>query len=173
MFHFNFDGSVDSNPIYHSAEDLVTLANNFVLVYTGSTRNASSILSIQKEKSRSDDSEMIKNLDDVKGLGIQFCKLLKEKKFSEYGRLMREHWILKKARSPEMTNQNIDDIYDYGISKGANGGKLVGAGGGGFILFQSDENNFQSKQNLGLTSKIIVQLAIGIDLNYKLSILRV
>jgi D-glycero-alpha-D-manno-heptose-7-phosphate kinase len=84
---------------------------------------------------------MIKNLDEVKGLGVEFCKLLKEQRFAEYGRLMREHWTLKKARSPAMTNQNIDDIYDYGIANGANGGKLVGAGGGGFILFQSDENN--------------------------------
>ena len=68
---------------------------------------------------------------------------------------MREHWILKKARSPEMTNQNIDDIYDYGISKGANGGKLVGAGGGGFILFQSDENNFLRKKLLEKGLKVV------------------
>ena len=154
-FNFNFDGSVDSQSVYNSAEDLVTLANNFVLVYTGSTRNASSILSTQKEKSKSADSEMIKNLDEVKILGIKFCKLLKEKKFSEYGRLMREHWMLKKARSPAMTNQKIDDIYDYGIAKGANGGKLVGAGGGGFILFQSDENNFLRKKLLDKGLKVV------------------
>ena len=84
----------------------------------------------------------------MKKLGGKFCELLKAQRFSEYGHLMREHWMLKKARSPNMTNKIIDEIYDYGLENGATGGKLVGAGGGGFILFQSDEANYLRKRLL-------------------------
>ena len=140
-FFFNKDGSVENNIIYKNVDDLIEVSNNFLLVYTGSTRKASKILVEQKNKSDHSDEVMLKNLDEVKNLGLKFCSFLKEKDFNSYGHLMQEHWSLKKERSPNMTSKEIDDIFNLGISNGANGGKLVGAGGGGFILFQTNQLN--------------------------------
>ena len=154
-FFFNKDGSVENKILYKDVDDLIEISNNFLLVYTGKTRSASNILSEQKNKSESSDKHMLKNLDEVKKLGHKFSHLLKEKDFNEYGKLMLEHWKLKKERSPNMTSKKIDEIFDYGISNGANGGKLVGAGGGGFILFQTNEPNRLRSKILSTGLKVV------------------
>jgi D-glycero-alpha-D-manno-heptose-7-phosphate kinase len=136
-FTFHKNGKVSSETLYESEDDYLDLKNNLMLVYTGATRKASSILSEQKEKSDKNDDSMIKNLDKVKKMGKECSDLLKDKRFDEYGKLMNEHWILKKERSKAMSNKKIDELYEFGINNGSNGGKIIGAGGGGFILFQS------------------------------------
>ena len=145
-FTFHKDGKVSSETLYDSEVDYVDLKNNLVLVYTGATRKASLILSEQKEKSDKNDDSMIKNLDKVKKMGKEFSSLLKGKRFDEYGKLMNEHWILKKERSKAMSNEKIDELYEFGIKNGSNGGKIIGAGGGGFILFQSNNPTMLRKK---------------------------
>lgn len=137
-FFFDKDGTVTNKLIYSSLDDYVDLRNNLLLVFTGSTRKASKILKDQKDKSEKDDSEMIKNLDKVKSMGKEFAGFLKKKDFVSYGKLMNEHWQIKKERSKSMSSSEIDELYNFGIRNGSNGGKIIGAGGGGFILFQSD-----------------------------------
>ena len=137
-FIFNKNGKVTNKLVYSNIDDYIKLKNNLLLVYTGKTRKASSILSYQKNKSKDSNSNMIKNLDQVKKMGKEFSKFLKNKDYVSYGKLMNEHWQIKKKRSKAMSNKHIDDLYSYGISNGANGGKVIGAGGGGFILFQTD-----------------------------------
>ena len=78
---------------------------------------------------------MIKNLDKVKAMGKEFSLLLRNKDFGSYGKLLHEHWLLKKERSEAMSNNKIDDLYEFGLNNGSNGGKIIGAGGGGFFLF--------------------------------------
>ena len=145
-FTFEKDGKVTNKVLYENKDDYIDLRNNLVLVYTGKTRKASSILSEQKEKSEINHDVMIKNLDKVKAMGKEFSVLLKNKDFNNYGRLLNKHWILKKERSKAMSNNKIDDLYEFGLKNGSNGGKIIGAGGGGFILFQCDHQNILRKK---------------------------
>lgn len=137
-FTFKKDGKVEQKLVYENLCDAEELEENLVLVFTGKTRSASKILKDQKEKSENTDIEMIENLKKTKKIGLLSKKLLLNKEYKEYGKLMHEHWLNKKKRSAGMSNKLIDDIYEYGLNNGANGGKVIGAGGGGFILFQSD-----------------------------------
>lgn len=151
-FTFRKNGEVQENLIFSNMEDIKALEDNLVLVFTGKTRSAGNILKDQKEKSEKTDQNMINNLKKTKEMGLLSKQLLVSKEFNEFGKLMHDHWMNKKKRSPGMSNKAIDDIYDYGISNGANGGKVIGAGGGGFILFQTqDKKNLEKKlrqQNL-------------------------
>ena len=140
-FTFKKDGSVINNLVYKDIDDFHEFSSSLVMVYTGSTRSASHILSDQKSKSEAMDSKMLENLDKTKELGRVSLDLIQKKNFSEYGKIMHEHWMNKKKRSPGMTSKKIDNLYDYGIACGANGGKVIGAGGGGFILFQTEDKN--------------------------------
>ncbi len=84
---------------------------------------------------------MIANLHFVKELGLKSKLLLETGKTEEFGALMHEHWEHKKRRSGGMSNSQIDTWYDIGMKNGAVGGKLVGAGGGGFLLFYANDRN--------------------------------
>lgn len=138
-FTFKQDGKVEQKLIYDKWNDVEELEDNLVLVFTGKTRSASKILKDQKEKSENTDIDMINNLKKTKKIGLLSKRLLLNKEYKEYGKLMHEHWLNKKKRSSGMSSKEIDDIYEYGLKNGANGGKVIGAGGGGFILFQSDQ----------------------------------
>ena len=82
---------------------------------------------------------MIKNLDFVKKLGFDSKLALETGDVDCFGQIMHEHWIRKKSRSDNMTNKKIDEVYDIALRNGAIGGKLVGAGGGGFLLFLAND----------------------------------
>jgi len=140
-FEFSRDGTVTATPLMISEETLFNLEDNLLLFFTGYSRSASSILQEQDDRSRYADSEMIQNLHFVKELGISSKQALEKGDVSEFGRLMNVHWEHKKRRSSEMTNRTIDEWYDFAMSNGALGGKLVGAGGGGFLMFYAHEKN--------------------------------
>ena len=82
---------------------------------------------------------MIENLHVVKSFGEQSQRALEEGNLVEFARLMDEHWQRKKERSASMSNDSINAWYDYAMSNGAVGGKLIGAGGGGFLMFYADD----------------------------------
>jgi len=138
-FEFRRDGTVTATPLMISEETLFNLEDNLLLFFTGSSRSASSILKEQDDRSRYADSEMIQNLHFVKELGISSRQALEKGDVAEFGRLMNVHWEHKKRRSADMTNRTIDECYDFAMSNGALGGKLVGAGGGGFLMFYAHE----------------------------------
>jgi D-glycero-alpha-D-manno-heptose-7-phosphate kinase len=112
-----------------------------LLFFTGFSRSAGSILKDQNTKTKSSDKDMIANLHFVKELGLKSKTLLESGKTTEFGALMHEHWEHKKRRSGGMSNAHIDQWYDLGMKNGAVGGKLVGAGGGGFLLFYANDRN--------------------------------
>ena len=110
-----------------------------LLFFTGYSRSASAILKEQDQKSKQADAGMIENLHFVKDLGRQSQRALEAGDLREFARLMDVHWQRKKQRSDGMTNPKINEWYDLAMAGGALGGKLIGAGGGGFLMFFADD----------------------------------
>jgi D-glycero-alpha-D-manno-heptose-7-phosphate kinase len=138
-FHFNPDGTVVAAPLKISPETLFDLEDNLLLFFTGFSRSAGSILKHQVEATQKDDQEVISNLHYVKELGYRSQKALEAGKTALFGEIMHEHWEHKKKRSGAMSNSRIDEWYELGRKSGAIGGKLVGAGGGGFLMFYAED----------------------------------
>jgi len=106
-----------------------------MLFFTGYSRSASAILKDQKVRSEMNDAPMLENLHFTKELGRQSHRALESGDLAEFARLMDVHWQQKKARSAGMSNEHINAWYDEAMANGALGGKLIGAGGGGFLMF--------------------------------------
>jgi len=133
-YTFNPDGTVEVDPLELGPEVLGRLRNHLLLFYTGEARSASRVLADQDERSKAGDSEMLENLHHTKELGRRSCELLSAGELEAYAELMHEHWEHKRRRSPGMANETIDRLYTLARRSGVIGGKLVGAGGGGFLL---------------------------------------
>ena len=138
-FHFRQDGMVDVEALRLSPETLHNMEDNLLLVFTGYTRSASAILKDQDTRSREKDPEMIENLHFVKQLGYETKDAFERGDLRRFAELMHVHWEHKKNRSKGMSNSAIDDYYEYALHNGALGGKLIGAGGGGFLLLYTEE----------------------------------
>jgi D-glycero-alpha-D-manno-heptose-7-phosphate kinase len=140
-FSFNKDDSVEAKPLAISMDTLFDLEDNLLLFFTGYSRTAGSILKDQNMRTKQSDSDMLKNLHYVKELGWRSKEALEAGKPADFGELMHEHWEHKKRRSGGMSNSQIDEWYELGRKNGAIGGKLVGAGGGGFLMFYASDRN--------------------------------
>lgn len=138
---FNADDTVVAKPLAVSMDTLFDLEDNLLLFFTGYSRSAGSILKDQKTRTQKNDDDMLNNLHFVKELGYRSQKALEEGNASLFGELMHEHWEHKKRRSGAMSNPQIDEWYELGMKSGAVGGKLVGAGGGGFLMFYASDRN--------------------------------
>lgn len=138
-FTFHKNNQVSSTPLDINSETMHELEDNLLLFFTGYSRNASDILSDQREKSQSNDSEMLANLHFVKDLGLRSKVALEAGDLRTFGEIMQEHWENKKRRSVGMSNTQIDEWYDIAMNNGAIGGKVVGAGGGGFLMFLAND----------------------------------
>ena len=139
-FTFHPDETVEARPLALSMESLFDLEDNLLLFFTGFSRSAGSILQDQKTRTEHADHEMLRNLHYVKDLGLRSRDALEAGRTALFGDLLHEHWEHKKRRSGGMSNPRIDEWYELGRKNGAIGGKLVGAGGGGFLLFYSEEH---------------------------------
>jgi D-glycero-alpha-D-manno-heptose-7-phosphate kinase len=140
-FHFEKGGGVRAEPLQLDMDTLFDLEDNLLLFFTGYSRSAGSILKDQQVKTQSNDEEMLRNLHYIKDLGYRSHKALVDRKPALFGELMHEHWEHKKARSTGMSNPKINEWYELGRKNGAIGGKLVGAGGGGFLMFYAADRN--------------------------------
>ena len=140
-FTFHQDDSVTATPLKISMDTLFDLEDNILLFFTGYSRSASGILQDQNTRTQSSDEEMLKNLHFVKELGCRSKDALEAGDVVKFGELMHTHWEHKKRRSGGMSNPKIDELYDLGRKSGAVGGKLVGAGGGGFLMFYAADRN--------------------------------
>ena len=138
-FKFLENGKVEAWPLKLSRETRDELEDNLLLFFTGYSRSASAILKEQDQKSKSDDKSMIENLHFVKDLGLQSQRALESGNLAEFARLMDVHWQRKKQRSGGMSNPKINEWYDLALASGALGGKLIGAGGGGFLMFYAGD----------------------------------
>jgi len=106
-----------------------------LLFFTGYSRPASLILRDQDIRSRKNDDEILRRLDLVKTYGLMSKEALEEGDFKKFAALMHDHWLEKQNRTKGMSNERINKWYNLGIQNGASGGKLIGAGGGGFLMF--------------------------------------
>jgi len=140
-FHFDKDGTVHAEPLQISQGTLHALEDNLMLFFTGFSRSASDILQDQDARTRQADAGMIENLNYIKELGVRSRSALEGGSPVEFGALMHEHWEHKRRRSSGMSNPRIDEWYDLGRRHGAVGGKLVGAGGGGFLMFYAEDRD--------------------------------
>lgn len=138
-FTFHPDGKVDVAPLKLDSETLHNLEDNLMLFFTGFTRSASDILREQDTKTRANNSDMVSNLHFVKQLGCESKAALEKGDLRQFAQLMQTHWEHKKGRSKGMTNPRIDEYYELARSNGAMGGKLIGAGGGGFLMFYTED----------------------------------
>ncbi len=138
-FEFHPDDTVDAAPLNLSIETLHDLEDHLLLFFTGFARDADHILQDQNQRSQKSDEDMLQNLHYVKELGLRSQAALEAGDTAKFGALMHEHWEHKKRRSKGMSNAKIDEWYELGRSNGALGGKLVGAGGGGFLMFFAED----------------------------------
>jgi D-glycero-alpha-D-manno-heptose-7-phosphate kinase len=133
-YTFHPDNRVDVEPLELKADTLRRLRNQMLLFYTGEDRPASTVLRDQDERSREGDSAMLENLHATKEMGYRSRDLLVSGDLESYAELMHEHWENKRRRSPGMASERIDMLYTLARRSGVIGGKLVGAGGGGFLV---------------------------------------
>lgn len=138
-FTFHKNDTVDAVPLKISMDTLFDLEDNLLLFFTGFSRSAGVILKDQKTRTVKSDEEMLQNLHYVKELGYRCKKALEDGDTILFGKLMHEHWEHKRRRSAGMSNSHIDQWYELGLTNGAIGGKLVGAGGGGFLMFYTED----------------------------------
>jgi D-glycero-alpha-D-manno-heptose-7-phosphate kinase len=134
-FTFQRDGKVTYRPVRLSEETRFNLEDNLLLFFTGYSRSASVILKDQNDRSKGNDQGMLENLHFTKDLGYRSLKALEGGDLEEFGKLMDVHWQQKRARSAGMSNDQINAWYEHAMANGALGGKLIGAGGGGFLMF--------------------------------------
>jgi len=137
-FTFEQDGSVNAEALEISDATHEDLEDNLLMFFTGKLRSASAILKEQDDKSKAADTTMTDNLHRVKELGYRTREAFLRGDLRQWGEIMLEHWEAKKKRSSSMSNPQIDEYYELAMKNGAIGGKLVGAGGGGFLLFYAE-----------------------------------
>jgi D-glycero-alpha-D-manno-heptose-7-phosphate kinase len=159
-FTFHKDDTVTAEPLKVSMETLFDLEDNVLLFFTGYSRSAGDILRDQKDRTQNSDSEMLRNLHFVKELGYRSKDALEAGDAVKFGELMHEHWEHKKRRSGGMSNPRIDEWYELGMKHGAVGGKLVGAGGGGFLMFYAADRN---KLRHAMTKAGLEEVRFGFD----------
>jgi len=139
VFDIDPGGRVSPRPLKLSEETFFRLQDNLLMFCTGYTRSASEMLRDQDDKSKAKDQAMIQNLHYVKELGRRSLEALEGGNLVKFGELMHEHWEHKKKRSTGMSNPQIDRWYSVAREHGALGGKLIGAGGGGFLMFYTEQ----------------------------------
>ncbi len=135
------DGQVQVSPLMITNETLHDLEEHLLMFFTGYSRQADQVLEDQKTRSEKGDPEMLESLHVTKAIGSQIKEALERGDTAAFGSLMNEHWQHKRLRSTSMSNDNIDRWYNVGLDNGALGGKLVGAGAGGFLLFYAKDQD--------------------------------
>lgn len=138
-FRFLPNDMVEAWPLQIDTDTIYNLEDNLLLFFTGFSRSSSEILKEQDEKSKAFAKEMIDNLHFVKDLGRESREALESGDLNHFAELMHVHWEHKKKRSNRMTNEQINEWYELGRQNGALGGKLIGAGGGGFLMFYAED----------------------------------
>lgn len=134
-FTFNKDGTVDAERLPVKDEIVDDLESNLLVFYSGVERKASVVLAEQAKTIKSNTDDAVNRMHRIKALGHETRRILVAGTLDEYGELLHEHWTMKRKLTSNMTDSAIDEHYEAARRAGALGGKLMGAGGGGFFLF--------------------------------------
>jgi len=132
------DGTVRVSPVRISKAAISELESELLLFYSGITRESRIILESQRKAAVAGKPDTVEGLHRIKQIGIDSRNALEAGDLKGFGRLLHEHWRTKKAMTPETSSPEIDAIYELAIKNGATGGKIMGAGGGGFFMFHCD-----------------------------------
>ena len=152
----NRDGTYQISPINLPEEELNNFVNRLVLVYTGITRRATSFAQEKVSNMSNKNSEFIQLQEMVS----EAHKYLLQGKIDSFGKLLHKAWVVKRNLSKNVTNNSIDKLYDYGLKNGALGGKLLGAGGGGFLLFVAQDGKKEKLLN-SLKNNVVVPFKLS------------
>ncbi len=139
IIEFNPNGTVNVEPLFLKKEVYTRLQENLLMFYTGDQRSASKILAEQNKNTSQQDK--FKALQQMVSLVYELRDTLYNEDLSSFGKLLHENWLLKKSLASGVSNPVIDNAYQTAIGNGALGGKLLGAGGGGFLLFYCEKQN--------------------------------
>lgn len=139
-YSISMDGKVNVLPLRFSRATVSELESELLLFYTGITRESRLILESQGKAAASGDENTMKGLHKIKQIGIDSRNSLEDGNLKEFGSLLNEHWKTKKLMTPKTTTPEIDAIYELAMKNGATGGKIMGAGGGGFFMFHCDSD---------------------------------
>jgi len=142
-YWFNKDGTVTVEPVQIKDGDLMELQSNIFLFYLNMERSASSILKVQNEKSKEADAGTLERLHKIKEIGLYTKEVFEKGRIDEFGEILHEHWLTKKRLSDSISTPLIDEIYESARKNGATGGKVVGAGGCGFLMLYCPQNKSQ------------------------------
>lgn len=146
-FEIDKQGKVKSYPLKISYETIHELQNNMLMFYTGISRSANQVLAVQKEATAKNDPKMIENLQKIQEVGYEIKETLEEGNTTQFGKLMDKHWRIKRKREATSSSQ-IDQWYELAINNGALGGKIMGAGGGGFFAFYCEDKKDKLRKAL-------------------------
>ncbi len=161
-FEFLPDDKVVAEPLKIAPETLANLEDNLLLFFTGASRSAAEVLRDQDTRTRENASEMLENLHLTKRLGHESRDALLAGDLRAFSEIMHVHWEHKKKRSPGMSSGFIDEMYELARSNGALGGKLIGAGGGGFLLlYTEDKTRLRSAMRSAGLREVRLQFDFG------------
>jgi D-glycero-alpha-D-manno-heptose-7-phosphate kinase len=138
-FRFMPNGQVEVLPTRLTDETIFNLEDNLLLFFTGAVRSASEILRTQDARSKDRDKDMIANLHFIKQIGRDSKEALEAGNLARFAELMNVHWEYKRQRDAKISSDAINRWYELARANGALGGKLIGAGGGGFLLFYAED----------------------------------
>jgi D-glycero-alpha-D-manno-heptose-7-phosphate kinase len=158
------DGTVHVEPVPVRDEVLDELQNNLLIMYTGIERPAKIVLREQGERVVSNDSATVAGMHRIKALGHDVYDLLVKGQVDRYGELLHEHWQNKKKLASKMSDERLDEYYDAARRAGAIGGKLIGAGGGGFFMLYVRPAEKRAVLDT-LTARGLRPLRFGFDLD--------
>ncbi len=159
FIRFMHDGTVDVEPLIISSKAKKELSDNLLLFYTGITHSASAVLKEQNQNIMNEEKKF-SNLVRMTELTYQLKNAVVEGDLDTFGRILNENWLLKQELASGISNETINHYYDLAINNGALGGKLLGAGGGGFLLFYCPKNN---QEKLRHAMKDLVELPFDFD----------
>lgn len=160
----NTSGRVIVSPININYKTLKELEKNLLLFYTGLKRSANEVLTDQKKiAEEKPKSQIFEHYHKIKKIGSESLKCLEKGNLRRFGEWMNAHWNLKRELSDKITNPKIDKWYELALSSGAIGGKLIGAGGGGFMLFYTETNHEKLKQILSKEGLVHTEFKFDFD----------
>lgn len=156
------NGVVNVSPLKTKVDVLSELENNLLFFYTGIKRKASNVLQDQKSAVKKNE-EALEAMHRIKDIGFKVKRALEKGNLTEFGKLQHEHWLAKRSVSSKMSNQLIDRWYRIGLESGAIGGKIMGAGGGGFLMFYCE--NGKDRLRKAMATEGLEEVRFGFERN--------
>ena len=148
VLNISASGAVRVRKAMISGQTVEALNRNLLIFYTGITRHSDEILQSQAQAAAKRDREVVENMHNIKELGYRILKAVEDGQISKVGPIFHEHWQCKKKTSNKISNEWLDDIYRQALASGASGGKISGAGGGGFFTFYVEKNQAQFSESM-------------------------